>query len=473
MQKAHIGCHAFASLIVAAALACPAPGADFGARFDEIKRSASPAELYAFLFALPKGGDLHHHNGLSAYGATWYAAATSPKTLARNSFYTMTKLGNCSGDSDARPRFYTVQRATFAKLSTCQQGEFEALEKLSPEMKAAWLSSLVLDRPGEGRKEFFDEIVLRFGDLNHDPYLAADVIVENMKLFGAEGVRYIESQSIPAGFLHADGRPMDPEDANRIIEQRLHEADAAASGVEIRFQDVVIRFLPNAEQEIERAYAWVAAHRDRWVGINMAGIEDNSKGYALRFLDTYRRMRRTYSDIPLSIHAGEKDSPGHEVHDTLLLGASRIGHGVNLISDPDTMLLMRNNVYLVEINLISNRVLEYVPDTSKHPFPEYLRTGIPVCLNTDDRGAWGSNMTDEYYTAVTTFNLSWKEVVDLGRNSLTHSFAEDSLKAAMLGDYDRQVHAFEGRFAGDWRGALKGVKPLVSQYAGQRWGFHE
>lgn len=460
-------------LLLFTAITPPADCADFAARFDEIKRTASPAELYAFLFALPKGGDLHHHNGLSAYGSVWYAAATSPKTLTRNSFYTMTKLGNCDGDNDARPRFYTIQRATFQKLSSCQRAEFEALEKLSPDTKAAWLSSLVLDKPGEGRKEFFDEIVLRFGDLTHDPYLVGDVIVENMKLFGAEGVRYIESQMIPAGFLDADGRPMTAEIANGIIEQRLHEQDALSSGVQIRFQDVVIRFLPNAEHEVERAYAWVAAHHDRWVGINMAGIEDNSKGYALRFLDVYRKMRRTYPDVPLSIHAGEKDSPGHEVRDTLLLGATRIGHGVNLISDPDTMLLMRYSAYLVEINLVSNRVLEYVPDPSKHPFPEYLRTGIPVCLNTDDRGSWGSNMTDEYYTAVTNFNLSWNEIVQLGRNSLTHSFADKETKSTMIGDYDRQLHEFEARLSGDWRPELKDVKPLVSQYAGATWGFHE
>jgi predicted acyl esterase len=41
------------------------------------------------------------------------------------------------------------------------------------------------------------------------------------------------------------------------------------------------------------------------------------------------------------------------------LGATRIGHGVNLISDPDTMLMMRHNRYLVEISLVSNQVLEY------------------------------------------------------------------------------------------------------------------
>ena len=39
--------------------------------------------------------------------------------------------------------------------------------------KAAWISSLILDKPGEARDEFFERIVPRFGDLTHDPWLAA------------------------------------------------------------------------------------------------------------------------------------------------------------------------------------------------------------------------------------------------------------------------------------------------------------
>ena len=410
--------------------------ADFSARFEEIKHSASPSELYSFLFALPKGGDLHHHNGLSVYASVWYATATSPQTLRRNAFYTMTQMDNCPGATDSWPRFYTVQRATYNSLDDCRKAEFQPLAGLSPELKSAWLSSLILDKPDEGRDEFFERIVRRFGDLLRDPYLVGDVMVENMRLFGAEGVRYLEPQMGPGSFKDANGQPLMPEDVNRMICERLSQPDAIATGVHVRFQYVIIRFSPNAEQNLEKAYDWVAHHRDQWVGINMAGREDNDQGYALRFLSTFRKMRRTYSDIPLSIHAGEKDNPGHEVRDTLLLGASRIGHGVNLITDPDTMLLMRNNRFLVEINLISNRLLGYVPDTSKHPFPEYLRTGIPVCLNTDDRGSWDSNMTDEYYTAVTNFNLSWKEIVQLGRNSLTYAFADQSLKDNMLRAYD-------------------------------------
>jgi adenosine deaminase CECR1 len=133
------------------------------------------------------------------------------------------------------------------------------------------------------------------------------------------------------------------------------------------------------------------------------------------------------------------------VRDTLLLGADRIGHGLNLISDDDTMLLMRHGPYLVEINLISNLLLEYVNDYSEHPFPEYLRTGIPVALSTDDRGMWESTMTDEFYVAVTEFRLSWEEIKTLGRNSLAHAFVDDETRKRLLSEYDERIRRFERR----------------------------
>ncbi len=451
---------------------CPAYAASpvvFTQRFEEIKKTATPRELYTLLFDLPKGGDLHNHGGLSSFAQTWFSLASQDR---RNSFYTLTRFGNCPGDNDSLPRFYTIQKSTWQKLPACLQAQYEALSALSAEKKEAWISALKIDKPGEGRNEFFELIVNRFGELSKDPYLAADALVANMQAFGRERVRYMEPQLVPGGYLDLEGNPVPADEVARIYAQRLNEPDAKATGVTVRFQDVVIRFLPGAEKAVEEAYAFVARHRDGWVGINMAGREDNEKGYPLRFLETYRKMRRTYSGIGLSIHGGEVDLPGRQVHDTLLLGATRIGHGLNLITDPDTMLLMRDRRALVEINLISNRLLEYFPDLTRHPFPEYLRTGIPVCLNTDDRGSWDSNMTDEYFTAVTTFNLSWNEVVQLGRSSLEWAFADDAFKRKMLRDYDEEVAAFEDKYGlGDWKAKLAPIKPEGSGYAQRTWGL--
>ncbi|MEM7613078.1 MAG: adenosine deaminase, partial [Pseudomonadota bacterium] len=115
------------------------------------------------------------------------------------------------------------------------------------------------------------------------------------------------------------------------------------------------------------------------------------------------------------------------------------------ITDDDLMLDMRYGPYLIETNLISNLLLNYVDDYAQHPFPEFLRTGIPVALSTDDRGMWDSTLTDEFFVAVREFDLTWDEVVQLSRNSLQYAFVDDETKARLLADFDARLARFERR----------------------------
>ena len=69
-----------------------------------------------------------------------------------------------------------------------------------------------------------------------------------------------------------------------------------------------------------------------------------------------------------------------------------------------------------------------------------------MALSTDDRGMWDSNLSDEFFVAVKEFNLSWEEIVKLGRNSLQYSFLDPATKQRLLGDYDRRIAAFAQRF---------------------------
>jgi adenosine deaminase CECR1 len=459
--------------VLALFLASPRQPSSFARRFQEIKKAAAKEQLYAFLYDLPKGGDLHHHMTLSYLPEMWYAAATDPKRNGGNAYYTRTRIDNCPDSDEPVLLYRTIQQSTYDRLSECRRKEYKPLAGLAPGLRAEWLSAMRLDRPGEGRNEFFEVTAPRLGDLLRDPNVVTGLLVDNMKRFGAEGVRYIEAQAGAGGFRDSTGKPLDEERGIELLRAALDSPEARATGVAVRFQAVILRYAPGAEAALERAFSFVDRHRDLWVGVNLAGREDNDKGFALRFLDTFRKLRRTYSGIRLSIHGGEVDSPGRNVRDTLLLGATRIGHGTNLISDPDTMLLMRSSGYLVEVCLVSNRLLEYTPDLSKHPFPEYLRFGIPVCLNTDDSGVWDSNMTDEYYSAVTHFDLTWDEIRTMGRSSLVYSFAEPPLRDRLLRDYDAAVAAFENRYdRADWTAPLGAVRPVASGYAGRTFGIH-
>ncbi len=454
-------------------------GAEAGlaGRWAEIRRTASPAELYTLLYALPKGGDLHNHLGGAGLPEWWFAVATDPKRNGGQTFYTRTRILNAGPSGiDWRGRnidtvyWVTIRESAWKKLAPAVREEFKPLGALTPAEKQEWLDAVRLDRPGEGRDEFFEFTWVRLNHLVQDAHAVPEILVENMKAFAAEGVRYLELQAPAFGMSDPDGRVLPGDEMAARYEARLAQPDAQATGVTVRFLGNVLRFAPTAEAEVRRMYAFLAAHPARWVGINMGGREDNDKGFPLRFLNVYREMRRQHPGIGISIHAGEVDEPNAHVRDTLLLGATRIGHGYNLITDPDTMLLMRHSRFMVEINLISNQLLEYAADIQAHPFPEYLRTGIPVALNTDDRGMWDSNMTDEYYTAVREFGLTWAETVQLGRTSLEFAFVPADVKARLLAEYERDVAAFAVRFGGaDWREALKAVKPVTYGYAARKW----
>jgi adenosine deaminase CECR1 len=468
-------CGAF---LVAVLAAWTAQAAEFGPRFDEIVAHATAAQLYALLYDLPKGGDLHNHAGGSNRAEWVYAVCTDPVRNGGDTFYTRARFKEGPDAVDPAARFRTIRRKAFELIPVDNpaKGEYVSLADLTPEERARWCASMRLDGTGDGRLEFFSHIWPRLGPLSQSLPVATELLVENMKAFGAEHLTYLETQFTAEGMVDTNGSVIPNDRAVAFVRERLSKPDVAATGVTVRFQRTILRFAPDAEVKLAQAYAFVDAHRDLWVGLNMAGIEENGYGYPLRFLETFRKLRARYPALALSIHAGEMDGPDRHIRDTLLLGASRIGHGLNLIKDPDTMLLLQQTRrVLIEVSLISNHLLGYVPDLANHPFPEYLRTGIPVCLNTDDRGIWDSNMTDEYYTAVSLFHLSWGEIVGMGRDSIDHAFVQPEVKATLRADYDRRIGAFEAKYgagtAEEAIGALSAVKPVAYGYAKRAWGL--
>jgi adenosine deaminase CECR1 len=461
------------SLLIASSAVVSKPTSDW---FSDFKNEATPEQLYRFLYMLPKGGDLHNHLGGSNFSEWWYELATQSEQNGGYRYYTRTIIKHCKGygtnEFNSAPQsllFRTVQHSHYAVLSECEKSEYRLMKELNLEQKTAWLNSIRLDKAFEGRSEFFEKHWSRLNDLGRNPIIAAEMMVKNMRAFAEEGLTYLETQISAFDKLKPDGSVYSGDEVIDLFRQRLTQSDAVNTGVTTRLQQSLLRFLPDAEKNLARNYRLADRNRDVLVGLNMVGREDNDKGYPLRFLKTLRELRQTIPAVKLAIHAGEVDEPNFHVRDTLLLGADRIGHGVNLIDDPQTMLLMRNNQYLVEINLVSNLLLEYVSEYSQHPFPEYLRTGIPVALSTDDRGMWDSTMTDEYFVAVTEFNLSWQELVSLGENSLAFSFVDDVNKQRLLKDYAVRVKKFVDEFQQQGIKMLRQVKPNKRLFICQRY----
>lgn len=469
-----------ASLTVASVLMTtmqPAAAATEAHWFERMKVDASDAELYQLLFEMPKGGDLHEHLTGSGFAEWWFDEALA--SAARGYiYYTKVKINNCRdygaatlpGTAPYYLMFTNITEARWQNLPACEQGEYMPLSDLAPTVRLAWENSIRLDKPAEGRDEFFETHWSRLGDMSNNPWLVAELLYHNIQAFSDEGLIYMEPQLITQGYTMPDGTLIPEPQVAEIFRQRLSAKDVLATGMTVRFQQSLLRFAPNAEEQLREMYKLVAEN-DLWVAVNMVGREDNDKGYPLRFLSTLRELRHQYHSVKLSIHAGEVDEPNSHISDTLLLGADRIGHGVNLITDPDAMRLMRHGPYMVEINLVSNLLLEYVENYAQHPFPEYLRIGIPVALSTDDRGMWDSTLTDEFYVAVREFNLSWDEIKLLSRNSLKYSFVENDVKARLLVTYEDRISAFEAGLAKRGLKALKNKNAPKRRFICTRYGL--
>src|SRR5581483_3776546 len=243
-------------------------------------------------------------------------------------YYTKVRIQNCLGygTNEYGPQpylllFKNIQGSDYEKLDACQKSEYKRLQDLDEREHAAWLGSLRLDSASEGRDEFFEAEWRRIDAILRNPQVICEILRRNLEAFSGEGVAYLETQTELDGFLNPDGSALSVDAAAQRYRSCLASREIKATGVEVRFQNSLLRFTPDAEARLKELYAQNDRYRDLYVGINMVGREDNGKGYPLRFLPTLRELRSHYPDIQLSIHAGETDEPDFHIRDSLLLGA--------------------------------------------------------------------------------------------------------------------------------------------------------
>jgi adenosine deaminase/adenosine deaminase CECR1 len=136
--------------------------------------------------------------------------------------------------------------------------------------------------------------------------------------------------------------------------------------------------------------------------------------------------------LNIALHAGEltlglvpPEELRFHIREAVEVGqARRIGHGVDIAYESDALELlkeMRERGVLVEICLTSNDVILNVRGDD-HPLPLYLEAGVPVTLATDDEGIARIDLTHEYLRAALTYDLGYRELKTMARNSLAHSF---------------------------------------------------
>lgn len=235
--------------------------------------------------------------------------------------------------------------------------------------------------------------------------------------FKNENIRVLELRYAPT-FIQS-GHP-------HLTFEKIHEAlIRGVSKAETQYPiavgliAIIQRILPVSVAEAVTDF--VIQNKDTFIGIDLA---DNEVGFESKpFASCFHRAAK--AGLGITVHSGEAnvpEAPQYIMDAIEKLGATRIGHGVQITKDPKVMDYVREKKILLELCPTSNHLTQAVPEFSKHPFKRLHEEGILVSLNTDDPTIFNTDMNKECEIVVKNLGVSEQQLKKVFQNAFEKSF---------------------------------------------------
>jgi len=391
-------------------------------------------ELYRFLEEMPKGSDLHLHNGVMM-----------PVDELLEHIRRTPELSICT-------KADSLGYVKIMKDGVAPEGYASVDEALASGLTLSdFRDALTLrSRPDSVREwDYFSHLFKTKGELFKGYDLMEKYFVSAFSAYARRGVWHLEPR-----FTFRKGYKEASEFANTIrrAQDKVREAFPAFSVSIIfcglknpGFEGMSEIIFENALFVHDNVKDTLRGCSDMVVGFDFAQEED--KSYPLSsFGGLTRKTKAAKPTLRMTFHAGESLNPDNdEIRTAINLGASRIGHGYNLYMHPELIPVMRRKKICIESCPISNNTLGYNSDLFAHPVKDYIRKGIPVALCDDDpQFQEGRPLVDDFFVAAAYWDLSLGEIRNICRNSIHYSFLPNDMKRDLL-KYWRK----------EWRGYIK------------------
>jgi len=166
-------------------------------------------------------------------------------------------------------------------------------------------------------------------------------------------------------------------------------------------------------------------------GFDLVNEEDTTSP-----LKEYRKMIKKAQeedpDLQIYFHAGESSSrENSNLYDAILLGTKRIGHGFAINNHPHIVDLVKEKEICLEVCPLSNLILGYIFDLRWHPCRSLMYRGVPLTINADDPGFWGTKgVSLDYVYAIVSWELSLRELKQFAFNAIKYSSVKDKTKVS-------------------------------------------
>lgn len=173
---------------------------------------------------------------------------------------------------------------------------------------------------------------------------------------------------------------------------------------------------------------FVIENKKTFVALDLA---DNETGFEPKpFAPYFEKAKK--NNLHITIHSGESPSTqaGQWILDSIhILGAERIGHGIQAIHSPEVISVLKNKNILLEVCPYSNYLTQAFKTYAQHPLKKLKDLGVSVSINSDDPGMFASVLSDDYFIAHNYQNFSLKDFNDCNQIAYQHSFISESEKA--------------------------------------------
>lgn len=231
-----------------------------------------------------------------------------------------------------------------------------------------------------------------------------------------EGIRILELRYAPT-FIEM-GHKMSFDEIHSAIVRGIERAEATypmAVGVIC----IIQRILP--VKDAEKVVDFAINNRKTFVGLDLA---DNEEGFDSKpFKALFDKGRK--AGLGITIHSGEAPHPKSPkwVMDAIeVLGATRIGHGVQIYRDEDVMKSVRERDVVLELCPTSNMLTNAIPQLKDHPLKKLFDFGVAVTINTDDPGIFNTNLNREYRIAHEIIGMSMSDLDRCSQTAAERSF---------------------------------------------------
>uniref|UniRef100_A0A182N857 Adenosine deaminase-like protein n=1 Tax=Anopheles dirus TaxID=7168 RepID=A0A182N857_9DIPT len=158
----------------------------------------------------------------------------------------------------------------------------------------------------------------------------------------------------------------------------------------------------------------------------IVGFDLSGNPFGTKFSDFVPALQKARGHgFRLALHCGEFEDV-HEVQEMLALGVDRIGHGTFV--EGENLAFANKHQIPFECCLTSNVKCKTVPSYEDHHVQKLLEMKQPVCVCTDDFGVFETSLSQELEICAKTFNLSNGAVIEMQRNAIEYSFANEEEK---------------------------------------------